>query len=165
MTLPDLALPTGPFEGREALAAALRLAMAQAQRSLRLMDRDLSDWPIEEPTSSARLERLLTRSRRAWVRILVRDERWLERGAPRLAALRRRVGGAVEVRRIADDAEGVPGGLLIVDGDCAVERFHAEAFRGRLVVGPSDGIEALQRCYDRLWEDATPCLPLTTLGL
>lgn len=165
MELPDLTPPAGLLDGREALAAAMRLVVAQAKRTLCLMDRDLSDWPIEEPAIAARIERLLTLSRRASVRVLVRDERWLGRGAPRLTALRRRAGGTFEVRRIADDAEGAEGGLLIADGDCAVERFHSDAFRGRLVAGATDAVEPLRRHYDRLWDQASPCLPVTTLGL
>lgn len=165
MPLPELTLPTGPFDGREAMAAALRLAISQARRELCFMDRDLSDWPIEEPAMIARLERLLANSRRASLRMLVHDARWLERSAPRLVAMRRRVGGLVEIRKIAGDAERADGGLLIADADCAVVRFHADAFRGRVVVEAQEAVEPLRRRYDQLWNDATRCLPVTTLGL
>ena len=158
-------LPANPFDGRADFQRALALAIAQASHQMLWFDRDLSDWPIEQPAVAALVTRFCSVAPRARLRVLVRDDTWLSHRSARFAALRRRVGGRIECRRLAHELARADEGMLIVDTRHFVKRFHVDHFRGRIALDVPAEVEALGPRYDALWDLGLPCAPVTTLGL
>jgi hypothetical protein len=159
--LPDTSLL---FRSRGEFTEAVLTAIAASRRELLLLDRDFSDWPLERPAGCAALGAFLAAAPSARLRLLVADPTWLEQRAPRFLALRRRHPAAIDCRQ-------VPAGLFTGDGVIVgdrrhlLRRAHADFFRGRLALAdPAAGEPAAAR-WDALWDESTPCLPPTLLGL
>ena len=157
-------LPPDPFDGRAELQRALVLAMAQARHQMLWFDRDLSDWPLEQPAVARLLARFCA-SRGARLRVLVRDGDWIEQRAARFAALRRRAAGAIECRLLAPGALRADEGVLLADGAHLVRRFHSDHWRGRISLDDPASVQAIAPRYEALWEAGAPFAAPTTLGL
>jgi hypothetical protein len=137
--------------------------IGRTRQSLRLVDRDLSDWALEAPAAIAALERVLL-SAGASLQIVVQCSDYLERDAPRLIALRRRFSDRVVVR-LAPPALPVTEGLLVGDTSHVLRRASPEAWRGRLELASPISAEQWRRKFAALWDECGTELPPTTLGL
>jgi hypothetical protein len=152
------------FRSRGEFNEAVLTALAETRRDLTLADRDFSDWPLETVTGNAALEAFLQGDTQARVRVLVADPDWLERRAARFHATRRRHPGAIACRLIPPslfNGEGV----VIGDRRHLLRRAHHDFFRGRLSLGQPAEVEPVAARWDALWEESTPVLSSTTLGL
>ena len=137
--------------------------IGRTRQSLRLVDRDLSDWALEAPAAIAALERVLL-SAGASLQIVVQCSDYLERDAPRLIALRRRFSDRVVVR-LAPPALPVTEGLLVGDTSHVLRRASPEAYRGRLELAAPVSSEQWRRKFEALWDECETDLPPTMLGL
>jgi hypothetical protein len=153
-----------PFTSRGEFTEAVLTAIAATRRELTLVDRDFSDWPLESPAGRDALAAFLDADPLARIRLLVADPDWIERRAPRLLNLRRRHATAIDCRCMPASlfAEEC---LLLGDRRHLVRRPHRDSFRGRLALAAPADVEPLARRYDAMWDESTPCLPATTLGL
>lgn len=143
---------------------AVLAVIASSRRELALLDRDFSNWPLETRAGCTALDALLGGGAGVRVRMLVSDPDWLERHAARFMQLRRRHREAVACRRLAPGRSATEG-LLIGDARHLLRRAHPDFFRGRLTLAsPADAEQALRR-FDARWDEASDCLPATTLGL
>lgn len=159
--LPDASLL---FRSRGEFAEAVLTAIAASRRELVLLDRDFADWPLERPAGCAALGAFLAAEPHARIRLLVGDPTWLETHASRFVALRRRHPAAIECRQVPTHLFTAEG-LVLGDRRHVLRRAHGDFFRGRLTLGdPSAGEPVAARC-DALWDESTPCLPPTVLGL
>lgn len=160
--------PQGPFHSRGEFHAAVQLALQLAGHDLFIFDRTLEDWPIEQPAVAALLESFLIRAPNVpaepRLRIAVRDSHWIDRQPARLSMLRRRFAHAIECRR-APAYAGVDEGVLIVDHQHLLKRYHSDYYRGRLTLNCIGEVEALKPRYRTLWDEAGPCAPARPLGL
>lgn len=155
---PLLVRSRGEFQ--EAVLTALRAT----RRDLVLADRSFQDWPLETAAGSDALERVLREDPRARVRMLVADPDWLERHGARFALLRQRHRERIACRRVpATLFDG--SGVLIGDREHLLRRAHADHFRGRLTLAAPADVEPVAARHDALWDESTPCLSATTLGL
>lgn len=147
-------------EFHEAVLAALQAT----RRDLVLADRSFADWPLETPAGSAALDRMLRADPRAQVRLMVAEPDWLERHAARFTLLRQQHRERIACRRIpASLFDG--SGVLIGDREHLLRRAHADHFRGRLTLSSPADVEPFAARHDALWDESTPCLASTTLGL
>lgn len=147
-------------EFHEAVLAALQAT----RRDLLLADRSFEDWPLESAAGSEALERVLLGDPRSRLRVLVADPEWLERHGARFAVLRHRHRDRIACRRIPVRLfDGT--GVLIGDRRHLLRRAHADRFRGRLSLSAPAEVEPVAVRHDALWDESTPCLSATTLGL
>lgn len=154
----------GRFARRSEFDAAVMSVLAASTRELLLMDRDFHDWPLESAQGEALLAAFLGRHRSARIRLLVYEPDWLERRAPRLARIRRRRPASFECRQLSDnDFDG--SGLMLSDRNCVLRRAHFGGFRGTLEPFASGQAAAWWQRWNGVWQAASPCLAVTTLGL
>jgi hypothetical protein len=152
------------FRSRGEFEEAVLTALASSRRDLLIGDRDFSDWPIETAAGFDALDAFLSGNTEARLRVLVADPDWLERRGARFARLRRYHASAIACRQIpaslfAND------GVIVGDGMHLLRRAHHDFFRGRLSLGRPSDIAPIAQRWDALWEESTPCLSTTTLGL
>lgn len=151
------------FRSRGEFDEAVLTALAASERDLLLADRDFSDWPLGTVAACTTIEALLRRPG-GRVRVLVADPDWLERHGARFAGLRRRFAVSLACRRIPPSLFRGEG-ALIGDRCHLLRRAHAGQFRGRLTLSRPGDVGPEADRYDALWDESTPCLTATTLGL
>jgi hypothetical protein len=152
------------FRSRGEFNEAVLAAMAATRRELVLADRDFSDWPLDTAEGNAALETFLLGDPQARLRVLVADPDWLERRAARFHASRRRHPGAILCRLIPPSLFGGEG-VVIGDRRHLLRRAHHDFFRGRLSLGLPAEVDPVAGRWDALWDESTPILASTTLGL
>jgi hypothetical protein len=152
------------FRSRGEFNEAVLAAIAASRRELTLADRDFSDWPLDSAEGNATLETFLHGDPQARVRVLVADPDWLERRAARLHASRRRFPGSIACRLIPPSLY-VGEGVVLGDRRHLLRRAHHDFFRGRLSLGRPLEVEPAAARWDALWDESTPILAATTLGL
>ena len=151
------------FRSRGEFTEAVLAAIAASRHDLVLVDRDFADWPLETPLGCEVLGDFLGDGS-ARLRLMVADPDWIERRAPRFMNLRRRHAAAIECRRMPTSLF-VGEGVAIGDRRHLLRRAHGDFFRGRLTLGDPQAAEPLAGRYDAMWDESTPCLPATHLGL
>jgi hypothetical protein len=151
-----------PIEGRAEFQAAVIEALDASRHSVTLVDRDFEDWPLESAAGEQALRALLGRGARLQVLVGRRD--WLERHGSRFMRLRRLHPALVEIREIPANLR-VDESALLGDNQHLVRRAHGDSFHGRLVIASPSEVEPYTDRYRAVWDEATPCLPATTLGL
>lgn len=143
---------------------AVLTAVAATRRELVLADRTFADWPLETAAGSEAVDRVLRDDPQASLRLLVADPDWLERHGSRFALLRQRHRERIVCRRIPPSLfDGA--GVVIGDRRHLLRRAQADFFRGRLSLARPTEVEPIAARYDALWDESTPCLSATTLGL
>lgn len=152
------------FRSRGEFVEAVLTGLSATRRELVLLDRDFSDWPLDTRVACGTIAAFLAADTGARVRLLVADPSWLERRSNRFMPLRRRHAAAIECRRMPESLFSGEG-LLIGDRRHLVRRSHGDFFRGRLSLNDPSTTEAVASRCDALWEESTPCLPPSTLGL
>ena len=150
------------FEGREAFGNALLEVLACCRREILLVDRDLQAWPFETPDADRALVAALRRGAR--LRLLVADAGWLERHGTRFMRTRRVFDGRIECRRLSPSLR-MDDSALVGDGQHVLRRLPGERLRGRCTIATPAEAEPLAARLDAAWDECSPCLPSTVLGL
>ncbi len=150
------------FDDRAGFHAAVLQVLACCRRSIVVVDADLSGWPFESADGEAALRAALARG--AQMRLLLRDPGWLERHGNRFMRLRRGASERIACRRLPE-ALRIDDCALLGDRQHLVHRAHADTLRGRWAIAVPELLENLQHRLDAAWDEATPCLPSTVLGL
>lgn len=151
------------FAFRSEFHQAVQELLMRTRRAVALVDRDFADWPLESPAAIAQLERIL-REPESRLRLIVHSTDWLEKHGARLGQLRRTFAGRVECRQ-APASVAAGEGLMLGDRLHLLRRAHFESFRGRVMFAMPDQAEPWSHKYEALWEESTPCLTNTALGL
>lgn len=152
------------FRLRSEFHTAVLSVIGASSRELVLADRSFQDWPLESPQGVAALMAFLQGGAKARLRLLVADDTWLQREAPRISRLRVQRESQIECRQMPP---GLFNGEGIALGDRVhlMRRAHFEHFRGRVQLNaPTEANTSITR-YETLWEASTPCPGPTALGL
>ena len=151
------------FSFRSEFHLAVQELLARSRRSVALLDRDFSDWPLETPEAMTHLSRILHEPE-ASLRLVVHSPDWLERYGARFARLRATFSGRVECRQ-APASLAAAEGLMIGDRLHLLRRVHFQSYRGRVSYAMPEQTDPWRHKYDLLWQESTPCLTVTTVGL
>lgn len=156
---------TRPIAGRAELAAAVLEVIALTRRTLHCADADLSPFGLSTRATVEALHRLLLSRRDVRVRLLVDDERWLERDAARLRQLQRQFPQALELRLAASDDPVGSDSLLLADGRHLLLRMTGRVANGRLTLHDPAQAHPLADGFARRWDVAGYNLPVQPMGL
>ena len=137
--------------------------LARTRLTVAMADRDFSDWPLESPAVFEALSRIL-RTPDASVRLVVQQPEWLERYGARFGRLRRDFAGRIECRQ-PPPALRTRDGLMLGDRGHLLRRADVDAFRGRALFAVAEGLDPWRIRFESLWDESTPCLAPTSLGL
>ncbi len=162
-----IGIPTMQFDTRSDFHAQILLAMESAQREIWMADGDFSKWPLNRPEVENALHRFLLASRANRLHLLTYQSQHLQNATPRFMRLLRLFGHAIICRQPADTltsrvAEAMS--MVIVDRTRLVRRFHRDGMRGVATADPAEVSLWIEQ-LEAIWDDATPGLAATTLGL
>ena len=141
---------TTSAEGNRAAAALA----GQARASVDIVTRDLDPALYDEPDFLEGLRRLATGSRRARIRILVRDPLPAVRRGHRLLALAARLPSYISLRVPATQHQSYNKAFLVADGQGYLYRELADRFEGVARFNDPAQARMLLRDFDDMWEVA-----------
>lgn len=158
-------LPTGRLQGREQFADLVRQALATAGAEgwprLVLCDADFADWPLGERAVVASLQAWARRGR--VLQVLGQDLAPLRLQHPRFVQWRATWAHLIEARACSHASGGdMPSALWSASWTLErVDPIHS------IMLASRDALRqvALAQRIERWWKEASPALPITTLGL
>lgn len=172
--MPDLEVPhvSSPltreaFDTRAAFGIALQDALERAEREVWMADRDFADWPLARPEFATALQGFLRRSAAHRLNLLTLDPDRVTNAAPRFLAVLRAHAQNAQCRLVPSHAAsrfGEACSMLIADRTLVVRRFHRDHLRGETAFDPAAARPWLDQ-FETLWEESSPVLASTTLGL
>jgi hypothetical protein len=160
----DVAPVHRPVDGLREYESGVDEVIRNATSSLRIFDSTLSTG-FNSPERHDALRRFLLASRRNTLRIIVHDVQHLDRNCPRLLALLRQLGHAIQIHETHARAKGVYDPFVIADDCHFARRFHFDSGRGLFGQHDPIGARALIEHFEEIWEASSPALSATTLGL
>ncbi len=155
------------FDTRAAFVARLQDALEQAQREVWMADRDFADWPLTEPAFTSALQAFLRGSAANQLRLLTLDADLIATAAPRFMQVIKGHAVNAQCRVVPPHAAarfGEACSMLIADRSLLVRRFHRDHLRGAAEFDPAAARPWLDQ-FETLWEESSPTLVTTTLGL
>ncbi len=156
-----------PFDTRAAFIGHLQDALERAQREVWMADRDFADWPLAEPTFTAALQAFLRQSAANQLRLLALDTERIPTNAPRFMQVIKGHAVNAQCRLVPPHAAarfGEACSMLIADRSLLVRRFHRNHLRGAAEFDPAAARPWLDQ-FETLWEESSPTLMSTTIGL
>ncbi len=164
---PIAPLPSIPFESRQEFEREVLAAFGSAQREIWLADASFRQWSLNSVAGEEKMHALLVASRANRIHLLVADDQYLSRDAPRFMRLLRLFGQSLLVRRPPDEvanrfAEDCS--FVIVDRARMVRRFHRDSMRGVAEFHPNRVGPWVDQ-FQSVWEESSPGLSGTILGL
>jgi len=136
-----------------------------ARQRLCVFDRDLAEGGWERAERASALAAFLRRVRGARASIIVHDTRYLEGSCPRILALLRVYGHAMDIWRTGPEARGASDALVIADGLHALHRYHVEQPRATLTLAMPQVAKPLMLRFEEIWATGEPALGGSVLGL
>jgi len=168
MTQTDvLSITRQTFDTKTVFAEHLQSGLERAQTELWLADRDFADWPLQTPAFASTLQTFLRRSAAHHLRILTVDAERIAALAPRFIAVMKAHAHNAQCRVVPLHAAarfGEACSMLIADPALLVRRFHRDHPRRAADLDPGEARRWLDQ-FEMLWEESTPALASTTLGL
>jgi len=172
MTTPDVPpvhvpVVRTPFDTRAAFVKHLIDALGRAQREVWLADRDFADWPLAAGAFTSALQSFLRASAANQMRMLTLDAERIPIAAPRFLEVLKPHAVNAQCRVVPPHAAarfGEACSMMIVDRSLVVRRFHRDHLRGASEFDPAVARPWLDQ-FEMLWEESSPALASTTLGL
>jgi len=158
---------TAQFDTRAEFQAQILSTIRLAQREILIADLDFHDWPLNSPEFDTALRSFFHISRANQLHLLTTSANRLHSFAPRFMRIMRdfshvltcRVAPDALIPRLANDFS-----VLVGDQSLLVRRFHHSKMRGRAEFNP-DEASTWAGSFRALWDESTPGLSATTLGL
>jgi len=162
-----LGFATINFDTRADFQAQILSAIRLAQREVLIADLDFRDWPLNSPELETALRAFFHISRVNQLHMLTTSANRLQQSAPRFMRVMRdfshvlicRVAPDTLIHRLANDFS-----VLVGDQSILVRRYHHNQMRGLAEFNP-DEASSWAGSFRALWDESTPGLSATTLGL
>jgi len=139
--------------------AAVSMAR-QAARSIEIVSRQLDPQMYDDDDFCQAVSRLVTGSKRARVRVLLRQIEPVVKGGHRLINLAQRLSSFIELRVPAPEYDDYNGAFLIVDGAGIIERKLSDRFEATVNFNDPRTAQELSRHFEEMWQTATPDMNL-----
>ncbi len=155
------------FDTRAAFVAHVQDALARAQREVWVADRDFADWPLPTTAFATAMQTFLRGSAANHLRMLTLDADRIPGFAPRFVDVLKPHAINAQCRVVPSHAAsrfGEACSMIIVDRSILVRRFHRDHPRGAAEFDPAAARPWLDQ-FETLWEESSPALASTTLGL
>ena len=157
--------PAQPFGTRSEHQAAVAAVLQRAQRELRIFDQHCVELGLNSAERYEGLRQFLLASRTNRLFIVVHDAGYLAARCPRMTLLLRQFSHAVFVQKTRKELRGLHDNFIVADDNAYLKQFHHEHPRGVLGVEQAVETQALLMRFEEIWENSTPGLAATTLGL
>lgn len=153
------------FDTRAAFHKAIDAVLASAGRHICVFDRDLQRLEFGSRTRADAISGFLAGGRDRSLRIVLHELDFLTLHMPRMTALLKRYGHCLSVRQTPEPLRGLADSFVLADGINGAICYHADHFRGKLLMQQPTEVQAWQQRFEDLWIESIPGAPATHLGL
>lgn len=160
--MPDSPLAT--FDTRAAYQQAIDAVLSSAKKRLCIFDADIEALELEQRTRADAIAAFLAGGDHS-LRIVVHDIDHLTRYSPRLMALLKRYSHCFSVRQTPEPLRNLADAFMLADRASGVIRFHADHFRGKMLLDRPLEIHDWQQRFEALWAESIPGASATHTGL
>ena len=150
---------------RADFAAALTEVTALATRTLRMFDPTVAAFGFNTPQREQQLSAFLRASRMNRLMIVVHEPHIITQSSPRLLRLLRQFSHAIAIHQTHDTIRNIDDVLVIADELHSIRKPHHDQVRGVVTLHePVETREWVSR-FNAIWEQSTPSVSATTIGL
>lgn len=153
------------FDTRAAYLAAVDTVLLAARRELCIFDPDTQALELDTRARSDLITDFLSGGRDRSLRIVVHDLDHLTRYSPRLMGLLRRYSHGFSIRQTPETLRNITDTFVLADEASGVIRFHADHFRGKMLLEQPVEIHDWHQRFEELWLESAPGASATHLGL
>jgi hypothetical protein len=151
--------------GKQEFAVALEQVLARTERTLRMFDRNLADFGMNSAAREEQLRTFLHKRRTNRLQIVVHDTAVIEQRSPRLMRLVRQFSHAIAIHQTNEEIRKLEDVLVVGDAAHCLRRPHHAHPKGAIYLDdPVESREWLNR-FNAIWEQSTPAVSGTTIGL
>jgi len=140
----------------EACRLAALSMVRQATRSIEIVSRQLDPQMYDDRDFCEAVTQLVTTSRRARVRALVRYTEPVVKQGHRLVTLSHRLSTFIEMRVPAREFDEYNAAFLIVDGAGVIYRTLSDGFEATVNFNGARMAQELSRQFESMWQSASP---------
>lgn len=153
------------FDTRAAYQQAMDTVLARAKRELCIFDPDIKDLELDSRARADAISAFLAGGRDRSLRIVLHDPDHLIRNSPRMMGLLKRYNHCLSVRQTPEPLRNIADAFVLADRSSGVIRFHADHFRGKLLLEQPVEIHDWHQRFEALWLESVPAASATQLGL
>ncbi len=161
--MPDGLLET--FDTRAAYLQAIDVIIASARKEICVFDANLKSLEFDSRARADAVAGFLSGGRDRSVRIVLHDLDHLNRYSPRMMGLLKRYSHCFSVRQTPESLRNLADSFVLADEAHGVIRFHADHFRGKIILEQLVAIHDWQQRFEDLWLESLPGASATHLGL
>jgi hypothetical protein len=141
-------------DGLAPCRAAVQSLARQAQRTIDIITRDLDQRLYDEAAFVEAVRHMVLASRRARVRILVRDPGPAVRSGHRLVDLSMRLDTFIELRVPGEQHMDHNSAMMVVDGTGSIQRLLADRYEATICFASRPIAAELLRGFEEMWGQA-----------
>lgn len=159
---------TGPrrlLATRADFRAAVDEVMGLAKRELRIFDPDLADYGFNSPATEERLNQFLLASRTNRLLIVVHDTTYITQECPRLLRLLRSHSNSIFINQTDEAIRNLEDVLMVADDAHYVRRPNRDQPKGVVLLNDANETRGWLNRFEEIWEQSTPAVSATTLGI
>ena len=146
--------------------AAIALAMvSQARKDLAILSRDLDPQRYDTQAFVGAVSTLARRSRYSRVQILIQEPAAVTKTGHRLLWLAQRLTSSIEMRKVAEDYQGIEEAYLVADKTGFIYRPQSVLSRGTANFNDRARARALAARFQEIWDKSVPDRELQRLYL
>lgn len=153
------------FDTRAGYLQAIDAVLASARREICVFDPNLQGPELESREHADMLAAFLSGGRDRSLRVVVHDAEHVARYCPRLMSLVRRFSHSFSIRRTPDSLHHLSDCFALADEGNAAIRFHADYFRGKLLLSLPEETQDWRQRFEALWLESLPAVSATQIGL
>jgi hypothetical protein len=153
------------FDTRAAYQQAVDTVLSAARREICIFDPDAKALELDSRARSDILSAFLAGGHDRSLRIILHDLDYLTRYAPRLMSLLKRYNHCFSIRQTPETLRSLADSFVLADEASGAVRFHADHFRGKVLLGHPAEIHDWHQRFEELWLESVPGVSATHLGL
>ena len=153
------------FDTRATFQRAVGTVLSLAKKEICVFDADLRNLEFDARVRADMISAFLAGGRDRSVRMVLHELDHVTRFSPRLVGLLKRYSHCFSIRQTPESLRNLADAFVLADGISGVIRFHADHFRGKLLLEQAVAVHDWQQRFEGLWVEAIPGFSVTQLGL
>lgn len=153
------------FDTRAAYQKAVGTVLSTAKKEICVFDADIKNLEFDTRARADAITAFLAGGRDRSLRIVLHELDHVNRYSPRLMGLLKRYSHCFSIRQTPEPLRNIADAFVLADGVSGVIRFHADHFRGKLLLEQPVEVHDWQQRFEGLWLESIPGTSATYLGL
>lgn len=153
------------FDTRATYQQAVDAILAAAKKEICIFDSDAKALELDSRARADLIADFLAGSRDHNLRIVLHDLDHLTRYSPRMMQLLKRYSHSLSIRQTPEPLRNIADSFVLADAVSGVIRFHADHFRGKVLLEDPLEIHDWHQRFEALWLESIPGTSATHIGL